>query len=103
MSVPLPRICPMGANARRRHGDVGRAASPAVTAAAFARLVRSACSACGSRSVNWSTLGSVPERAPEDVRSYAAQMRPVLGASAEFWWCGECAEAGAFEQELHHT
>lgn len=39
--------------------------------------------------------------ASEEVRVYAAEVRPVLGASASFWWCTSCNEAGAFEQELH--
>lgn len=91
----------MGANARRRHGVIRAGRLSALSDSDFMHLARSSCSRCGSAELEWVTLGTLPSTAPTEVRQYAAELRPQLGASAAFWWCTSCTEAGAFEQELH--
>lgn len=93
----------MGAKARRRHGPIEQRRVPRISDVGFIRMARSACSQCGSTALEWATLGSLPDGVPDEVRGYAAELRPMLGVSASFWWCTSCGEAGAFEQEVHRN
>lgn len=88
----------------------------------WARLVRTACSDCGSVSILWTTAidlpwrqraGGVPERPAKDASPEAVAAHAQLleerkrlwaainwcGPDAEAWWCFDCHAWGVFSDE----
>jgi hypothetical protein len=99
----------MGANAQRRREAKNRnervkAMSGLLAnsdSSQFNRMARPNCSECGSRNIQWSTLGSLADGGSKERQARAAEILPIFGASAEAWSCPDCDGFGAFEQSLH--
>ena len=91
----------MGANARRRREE--RARTKAATSqqldlidgASFNRMVRSACSACGSSELSWVLITDLAELEILEDREFAENASAFVGLHAEAWHCAACGERGA--------
>ena len=62
----------------------------------WARMARSACSACGSRGLRWMPLGDLAESVVGGYRRRVVELRDFLGSDADAWLCTYCGMFGAF-------